>query len=114
MKVILYLLLICVTFPAAFGCGNTQIVANRQAKDSNGRPSAFSPSPSPNISEEAAVTIAKNDFVKFRGSLDGFVIDKSEQQDGWRVVIRINGEGIGAVYIIDKHTGKISSMKFYQ
>lgn len=116
MKSVLYVLCISTALSAGFSCIGTRAVVQEQAMNSNSS-SSSSPSPSPSISEEMAVNVARNDFVRVMGSLDGFIIDKSEQGNEWRIVIRRKEEalvGVGVVYIIDKRTGNISRREFYQ
>lgn len=74
------------------------------------------PTPSP-IAEQVAIDTAKNDFVTEFGSLDEFEVITSEQKDSWRVTIQLKDKtsnGGGAVYTINKATGRISERRFYQ
>lgn len=73
--------------------------------------------PSPPITEEAAIKVAKDDAKRILGKLDEYEISASEQTEGWHVRFKQKMQGLegdGALYIIDKETGKLLDIKLYQ
>lgn len=118
MRAVVCGLFVSVAIFVEFGCGGKQGGSPGAAvNDSSPNVAYTSPSPLSNISKTEAVTIAKNDFLKIRGTLRDFLVEESERENEWRIVIRLKDKylvGVGAVYLIDKKTGKILEREISQ
>jgi len=115
--IILYALCISALLSTEFGCRSGQKAAQEQPANKGSSSNASSRPTASQITSAAAVATAKSDFLTIRGSLKDFVVEESERENEWRVVIRLKDEylmGVGAVYLIDKETGKIRERKIYQ
>jgi hypothetical protein len=107
---------ICILSLIQFGCGQPQETLNTRVASSSETPRTVS-SPS-RISEEAAVRIAKDDFVRLIGPLDNVKIEGTETPEDWQISFRRVSkdllEGGLVTYTVDKKTGKILNKKLYQ
>lgn len=113
MKVRTIVLCICATF--ALSCGGKEKTPQQQGTGNDVTQTVQS-TPS-GVTEMSAVDTAKKDFVEAFGSIDGFELVSSEQGDSWRIIVQIKDKtsnGGGAIYTIDKATGKILERRFYQ
>lgn len=108
---------ISILLSAQFGCrGELRAVQEQPVKKSSTSNTGIKPGAS-QITREGAVATAKGDYLRLRGTLKDYVVEESEREKEWRVVVRLRIEnlmGVGAVYLIDKETGKIRERKIFQ
>lgn len=106
----------------AVGCStasksSVQSVTNQggPSKTPDGAPSNVHTPPA--IDREKAINIARQDFERVVGTFKGFESVSSEQGAAWRIIIQLKKKtlnGGGAIYLIDKSTGRIDKKEFYQ
>jgi len=119
MRTRLFVLCVSVMFCAGFSCSRRQEKAPEPSVNGNmlsGSSQQPTPKPTPKISSEEAVSIAKSHFSRIE-ALNNYEIRSLERVDGWRVEFRHKNkamEGGPVIYSIDKETGKILDLNLNQ